>query len=188
MESGTPPGWSQRQKKMSFNSLQTGKHMESVPDGNLPRVRLNAFQFPSNGKAHGKHKDEKRCGGLGKFQFPSNGKAHGKQATIQRRHTCLRQFQFPSNGKAHGKHCSPPLFLLNFFMCFNSLQTGKHMESLHHGYIRMRHDKFQFPSNGKAHGKPQRQFRQAMTVIVSIPFKRESTWKGGTQRNYIRNV
>ena len=61
-----------------FNSLQTGKHMERAMFIDS-RIGRNRFQFPSNGKAHGKYiqleKVRRRCE---KFQFPSNGKAHGK--------------------------------------------------------------------------------------------------------------
>ena len=134
----------------SFNSLQTGKHMESnsltqVFEGN------ETFQFPSNGKAHGKvAKKRKKTTERIKFQFPSNGKAHGKQKeTISL--MVGHEFQFPSNGKAHGKNEK----------CQDS--SCDHL--------------FQFPSNGKAHGKNFRMCHDNLPRFVSIPFKRESTWK-----------
>ena len=37
------------------------------------------------------------------FQFPSNGKAHGKQEIARIVRNPVPSFQFPSNGKAHGK-------------------------------------------------------------------------------------
>ena len=63
------------------------------------------------------------------------------------------QFQFPSNGKGHGKcpKSSPEAVRQT---CFNSLQTGKGMES-----------RADLDSIG------------AMVVLVSIPFKRERAWK-----------
>ena len=62
----------------SFNSLQTGKHMESVICLSVATT-VGVFQFPSNGKAHGKPpEDDESQEVVEKFQFPSNGKAHGK--------------------------------------------------------------------------------------------------------------
>ena len=37
-----------------FNSLQTGRYRESDLDGNLLPAFYTQFQFPSNGKVHGK--------------------------------------------------------------------------------------------------------------------------------------
>ena len=37
------------------------------------------------------------------FQFPSNGKEHGKAPCVDSIILCRPTFQFPSNGKEHGK-------------------------------------------------------------------------------------
>ena len=65
-----------------------------------------------------------------------------------------------------------------FEFCFNSLQTGRYMESLiaKHPNIPAKH-LFQFPSNGKVHGKSYEVMEEVEEELVSIPFKREGTWK-----------
>ena len=67
---------------ISFNSLQTGKPIQSrgipiVPDKNCD---TNGFQFPSNGKAYPKMEmfGDKSLSRWDAFQFPSNGKAYPK--------------------------------------------------------------------------------------------------------------
>ena len=63
-----------------FNSLQTGKFMESsgIFSNNETVVM---FPFPSNGKVHGKDSERGKFipdSTANVFQFPSNGKVHGK--------------------------------------------------------------------------------------------------------------
>ena len=68
---------------------------------------------------------------------------------------------------------------LSLFMTksFNSLQTGKRIQSMI-GYTNDGLDKlFQFPSNGKAYPKTRTFFRDHRRREVSIPFKRESVSK-----------
>ena len=61
-------------------------------------------------------------------------------------------FQFPSNGNAYTKQ---QFFLSSFFLlCFNSLQTGTHIQSL-----------------------LQRSMEICIAYTVSIPFKRERIYK-----------
>ena len=136
--------------KVSFNSLQTGKGMQSIHDGDKIAVS-SVFQFPSNGKGHAKcnvsgiwdeytdvsipFKRERACKGIGIpllrpydwFQFPSNGKGHAKSIRIVRDSKLSR---------------------------FNSLQTGKGMQ------------RFRFRN------------RWDWDSCVSIPFKRERACKG----------
>ena len=93
-------------------------------------------------------------------------------------------FQFPSNGKAHGKNAITLLPNTTDMTCFNSLQTGKHMERLAGAFGWVIEKMFQFPSNGKAHGKNRRVASQGVEWIrVSIPFKRESTSKVISHQN-----
>ena len=108
-------------------------------------------------------------------------------------------FQFPSNGKAYPKPKWRICLIRNY--CFNSLQTGKHIqrqvnivdhiskyevsipfkrESISKGSKkRVTHwlPKFQFPSNGKAYPKCPKLPNNPKLPKVSIPFKRESISK-----------
>ena len=68
----------------------------------------------------------------------------------------IKKFQFPSNGKAYPKFSVDICRLGGDCFCFNSLQTGKHIQS-----------KF---LTGILKSE----------VGVSIPFKRESISKGAT--------
>ena len=113
---------------VSFNSLQTGKHIQSWVWRLGERLVRQSFQFPSNGKAYTKLD---AGGGLSvpssiEFQFPSNGKAYTKpnRTRIAARRAVV--FQFPSNGKAYTKWTLLTLTLE--YRCFNSLQTGKHIQ------------------------------------------------------------
>ncbi len=137
-----------------FNSLQTGKHIQSQSRHRLIVV-VNLFQFPSNGKAYTKvcaRGARTRRNGH-KFQFPSNGKAYTKvwreihkeikkpqcfnslqtgkhiQSLERNIATEAEEFQFPSNGKAYTKHLLTFRMVLRGNGCFNSLQTGKHIQS-----------------------------------------------------------
>ena len=130
----------------------------------LPSMILT-FQFPSNGKAYPKQPCSSCSRGCLKFQFPSNGKAYPKYLTD--RTLCLRKrvsipfkresiskvitiamgkgtndqklkFQFPSNGKAYPKSiCAVACDKAGYR--FNSLQTGKHIQSEHDRLIRRTH-------------------------------------------------
>ena len=86
------------------------------------------------------------------FQFPSNGKPHGKPAAGALP-VLKPEFQFPSNGKPHGKSEIVGV-------CDTSCVTS-----------------FQFPSNGKPHGKFGLVLCGFKVNKVSIPFKRETSWK-----------
>ena len=64
----------------------------------------------------------------GRFQFPSNGKVHGKLNHRFILYYCVSWFQFPSNGKVHGKKKEQNIHQEHTGTGFNSLQTGRYME------------------------------------------------------------
>ena len=112
----------------SFNSLQTGRYVESK-DAARFHASFSKFQFPSNGKVHGKMRFRAMPEELVvKFQFPSNGKVHGKYDGYSLPELFVRVFQFPSNGKVHGKQILFERKIQD--IRFNSLQTGRYMESI----------------------------------------------------------
>ena len=85
-----------------FNSLQTGRRIQTRKKFCFSVQNHHVFQFPSNGKAHPniERKVESIIGRDG-FQFPSNGKAHPNQGSGIQQVFGYNEFQFPSNGKAH---------------------------------------------------------------------------------------
>ena len=117
--------------------------------------RDTMFQFPSNGKAYPKVQGRRKVSSEDKFQFPSNGKTYPKALNLFEKinpeprvsipfkreslskectepPTSLSEqlgFQFPSNGKAYPKQqvCKESG---QWPVCFNSLQTGKPIQSL----------------------------------------------------------
>ena len=162
------------------------------------------FQFPSNGKVHGKCRTSTcrnrlpmRCKVSIPFKRESSWKGPVKGSVSQRSETirltvsipfkresswkgfrasenfgmnhiasAILQFQFPSNGKVHGKrrlHLQSCIILKRSVFSFNSLQTGKFMES---------------PIKDNVDSSSKRDY-------VSIPFKRESSWKGFPTRRAI---
>ena len=86
----------------SFNSLQTGNHIQSSMSRLTIKTKLHRFQFPSNGKPYPKTWMNHYLGHEVMFQFPSNGKAYPKSIFAYQR-LSYYQFQFPSNGKPYPK-------------------------------------------------------------------------------------
>ena len=160
--------------RVCFNSLQTGKHIQRM-NGKRYDLGQVGFQFPSNGKAISKGRQKMECWcACYLFQFPSNGKAYPKERGAETEQVIKEVFQFPSNGKAYPKTSkSFPCGFLDLRVSipfkresiskevgktvrltatgtgFNSLQTGKHIQS-------------QIKVRGSGHNSQ-----------VSIPFKRE---------------
>ena len=113
-----------------FNSLQTGKCIQSDDDDDGEVMALSQFQFPSNGKVYSK---------LLEWCIPGN--------------RMESRFQFPSNGKVYSKP-SESGGVYNSETSFNSLQTGKCIQRRRREKMLMtRTIGFQFPSNGKVYSK-----------------------------------
>ena len=138
-----------------FNSLQTGKWIQRHLKEQTSRLMMGEkvsipFKRESGFKV-----------GLSdlnvfwaiRFQFPSNGKVDSKKSLLR---TCGKKseikFQFPSNGKVDSKKVKS-LPEVEVTPGFNSLQTGKWIQST-------------------------TCVRQPLGMEVSIPFKRESGFKG----------
>ena len=87
---------------LSFNSLQTGKCIQSTLPNTNVFMNTGMFQFPSNGKVYSKEKFDFLTPEELEFQFPSNGKVYSK--VLKMRQALLAAwFQFPSNGKVYSK-------------------------------------------------------------------------------------
>ena len=114
-----------QRKTFKFQFPSNGKahvHVLAVPTNNILSTE---FQFPSNGKAHVHDVSDKVNNNPDEFQFPSNGKAHVHVVRLDDWEE-LVEFQFPSNGKAH-VHAIIAGVIYGPYICFNSLQTGKHI-------------------------------------------------------------
>ena len=150
-----------RQASTSFNSLQTGKPIQRPDNAGNVASEGNAFQFPSNGKAYPKQCDFcVRESHHGNVSIPFKRESLSKDGSVSmpRRHTPTFMFQFPSNGKAYPKTMKMIITIDCLYPSFNSLQTGKPIQSeildvLSQDRIT---DGFQFPSNGKAYPKIER--------------------------------
>ena len=113
-----------------------------------------------------------------RFRFPTNGKAYGNTEATTTAVESQTEFRFPTNGKAYGNSApnSNPFCII----CFDSLQTGKHIGTDKGGSTEFTQKiiEFRFPTNGKAYGNAtnygnlQKSFKP-----VSIPYKRESIWE-----------
>ena len=139
------------------------------------------------------------------FQFPSNGKAYPK-AERNQGYVVSYFVSIPFKRESISKGFCNPRHARFFYSGFNSLQTGKHIQSLYETLkTKITKLKFQFPSNGKAYPKRDTQrfkprfdfamfqfpsngkaypktfcfddFTILANVDVSIPFKRESISK-----------
>ena len=167
------------EEEMGFNSLQTGKCIQSEQAEKLLDIDIQ------------------------EFQFPSNGKVYSKRRQVSDNRYCQCWFQFPSNGKVYSKSRASRECYEYGQMRFNSLQTGKCIQSSKWEKARadisrvsipfkresvfkviilwliiFRRSLFQFPSNGKVYSKSGITFNTTHAKnFVSIPFKRESVFK-----------
>ena len=66
--------------------------------------------------------------------------------------------------------------------CFNSLQTGRHIQTSTNPTSKEVMEAFQFPSNGKAHSDVSTLLDATRFGAVSIPFKREGTFRRARAR------
>ena len=138
-----------------FQFPSNGKADPKAPAWLVTTIVHEWFQFPSNGKADPKIVVYPPQPAFNQFQFPSNGKAdpkseesdeeveEGKVSIPFKRESGSKvaekilgmvpekekEFQFPSNGKADPK-CEPGAVYRKCKNCFNSLQTGKRIQSV----------------------------------------------------------
>ena len=138
-------------------SIPSERESISKVYGNVDFIdESNVFQFPPNGKAYPKNLQSnlEKLIDFEAFQFPPNGKAYPKtEVASELNRNTFFMFQFPPNGKAYPKGCCPHTSPTQV-RCFNSLRTGKHIQSVKL-LRRKRHcnNLFQFPPNGKAYPK-----------------------------------
>ena len=93
--------------------------MKSTIFVSIPFKRESGFKLP-NTSLKGERKNEK-------FQFPSNGKVDSNMVNRSWSYP-TDLFQFPSNGKVDS-NLSIAIEGVNLMKCFNSLQTGKWIQT-----------------------------------------------------------
>ena len=113
-----------------FNSLQTGKCIQSNPSllpglGGKHSVSI-PFKRESVSKVHGKVDGIQ--GSIDSVSIPFKRESVSKANSKQLPKELGKMFQFPSNGKVYPKAISV-MWKLRSTACFNSLQTGKCIQS-----------------------------------------------------------
>ena len=142
-----------------------------------------SFQFPSNGKAHSdlqKHGEDDH--NLEMFQFPSNGKAHSDSS--QRNRT---SFAESFNSLQTGRHIQTIGTHVNLLIPgegFNSLQTGRHIQTRTQYKTTYKAFYVSIPFKRGRHIQTRLICTIRMLNCVSIPFKREGTFR---RSNFFRN-
>ena len=116
-----------------------------------------SFQFPSNGKVYSKRRHPRSPSPIKRVSIPFKRESVFKEEISEGLWRMLL-FQFPSNGKVYSKFWCWELFRQCLLLSFNSLQTGKCIQSLAVYFIRKggARNLFQFPSNGKVYSKSVR--------------------------------
>ena len=138
-----------------FNSLQTGKHIQSYTATRWTPREMSMFQFPSNGKAYPKELSVKGIDEFRSVSIPFKREGISKGATLLATRLCSWLFQFPSNGKAYPK-CRD-IFTqqwMPFRVSIPFKREGISKASERGKIIVTLSDGFHFPSNGKAYPKP----------------------------------
>ena len=144
----------------------------------IPGPDTEQFRFPSTGKVLGKvgaNLLNRRFGS--RFQFPSNGKVHEKSLCAEKRKAQGKKVSIPFKREGTWK-VTPTRTPTTVAISFNSLQTGRYMERELKAVVSERIDSFNSLQTGRymesllrGRASPDGSRR------VSIPFKREGTWK-----------
>ena len=137
-----------------FNSLQTGKHIQSIQPSVYFLQREDKFQFPSNGKAYPKS-DPIDWVGHDRVSIPFKRESISKVNLLIEQRPSL-EVSIPFKRESISKEFAEAVASLGDLSGFNSLQTGKRIQSRMRRTGTMKSRKFQFPSNGKADPKANR--------------------------------
>ena len=124
-----PQSYQKNPQKISFNSLQTGRHIQSC----CCRFNLwyccGSFQFPSNGKAYPKWANRQSASICWRVSIPF--KREGISKAMQRIQLWFKTVQvsipFKREGISKGIQLRYSAYV--WPTSFNSLQTGRHIQS-----------------------------------------------------------
>ena len=163
---------------------------------------LNLFQFPSNGKAYPKLNEAQKNWAAGSVSIPFKRESVSKEIILRwGEEDYISMFQFPSNGKAYPKSAGEILkwlklkkvsipfkresvskdekviLVMETPIGFNSLQTGKRIQSGESTYRKHQLKRFNSLQTGKRIQRIRKERKCIKIRKVSIPFKRESVSK-----------
>ena len=161
-----------------FNSLQTGKCIQSAKATAHNNIAKRLFQFPSNGKVYPKitrvprHQLHLLSQVSIPFKRESVSKVKMRMPLGCSTYICFNSLQTGKCIQRKIMECQR-----QEFASFNSLQTGKCIQSDFDLGTVDEEEKFQFPSNGKVYPKTRMVENVVEGLSVSIPFKRESVSK-----------
>ena len=137
------------------------------------------FQFPSNGKVHGKGPTAPLIRqSLYYVSIPFKREGTWKVGTRTALVRTVDRFQFPSNGKVHQKANPTNSLTLTTKISFNSLQTGRYIKRFSNRYSNTApYESFNSLQTGRYIKSIPRRVCILRGTLVSIPFKREGTSK-----------
>ena len=166
------------QDRLRFNSLQTGKYIQSdvsifkIFDRNFVSIPFKRESISKGARTLCRPNRSLR------FNSLQTGKYIQSEIDVRSNADINIGFQFPSNGKVYPKEKKEAEKMK--VISFNSLQTGKYIQSTEYRQtVDNDNNGFQFPSNGKVYPKVLVTLFFIFTNHdVSIPFKRESISKG----------
>ena len=170
-----------------FNSVQTGRCIQSLTHNHQNNAGAFEFQFRSNGKVYPKTQTTADMIMILLMSFNSlqTGRciqSCGRTATTRR----LGFVSIPFKREGVSKERYPQRWKCPSHPRFNSLQTGRCIQSLSTNTVsRLRIVSIPFKREGVSKGRPENSTSRT-THIVSIPFKREgvskeSHWVSGSQ-------
>ena len=192
----------EQSRKRRFNSLQTGKHIQSFeeyPQGISTQVSI-PFKRESISKAEFNAAEVEHA--IEWFPFPSNGKAYPKRSENHEAWRKHGTVSIPFKRESISKEIGDKEWIANRSKSFNSLQTGKHIQrrsmwpprrrsvgfnSLQTGkpiqsgakicLSKSRQVSFNSLQTGKHIQRGYWRYKRYTRGAVSIPFKRESISK-----------
>ena len=166
---------------LCFNSLQTGKCIQSCRRNAWQGWGLAFVSIPF--KRESVFRDAWQGWGLAfqckRFNSLQTGKCIQRAWKSAFTKADDEAFQFPSNGKVYSEKQKIYLSAHRRHLCFNSLQTGKCIQSGTGGPVQELYDNVSIPFKRESVFRvaPRRHNGGSRESKVSIPFKRESVFR-----------
>ena len=164
--------------EQKFQFPSNGKEHGKKTTGEKILLAAHLFQFPSNGKEHGKNDFERMKRGAQSFNSLQTGRSMESKRTVSASHTSAEYVSIPFKREGAWKEIRVESFSA-IERCFNSLQTGRSMERswMYTTTTTGAYIRFNSLQTGRSMERRWDCFRCLPHVWVSIPFKREGAWK-----------
>ena len=174
----------------SFNSLQTGRHIQSPTERAKLGRRCARVSIPFKREGISKVGEVSDVVNSEIVSIPFKREGISKESQPSKQGSRGSKFQFPSNGKAYPKPATQKCDRLSRASSFNSLQTGRHIQSLREDggtlFDLIRRVSIPFKREGISKAKQQPSVSFKTKTNVSIPFKREGISKGTDSKRRVR--